>query len=291
MKIGFIGLGRMGSAMARNLIHQGNAVTVFNRSREKAEALSREGARVAASPREASLDAEAVFTMLADDHAVEGAVFGDDGIAAGLPKGSIHISSSTISTALARRLADEHAAHGQGYLSAPVFGRPEAADAKRLLVVPGGDGELIGRVRPLFAAIGRAVFVAGSEPWQANAIKLCGNFMIVCVLESFGEAFATMRKAGVDPHLFLEIMNTLFASPVVATYGGIIADEKYEPAGFALKLGLKDVRLAMQTAEECASPMPMASVIHDQFVSAMAHGQAEIDWSSVARVSARNAGL
>jgi len=281
----------MGSGMARNLIRQGNEVTVFNRSREKAEELSREGALVAASPREASLGAEAVFTMLADDQAVEGAVFGDHGIAAGLPPESIHISSSTISTALARSLAADHAAHGQGYLSAPVFGRPEAAEAKKLLVVAGGDGELIRRVRPLLEAIGRATFVAGSEPWQANAIKLCGNFMIMCVLESFGEAFATMRKAGVDRHLFLEIMSTLFASPVFATYGGIIANEQYEPAGFALKLGLKDARLAMQTAEECASPMPFASVVHDQFVSAIAHGQAEIDWSSVARVSARNAGL
>lgn len=281
----------MGSAMAHNLLHAGNAVTVYNRSREKADALAQEGASVAGSPGEACREAEAVFTMLAEDRAAESVVFGDGGMLAALPKGSIHISSSTISTALARRLETEHAAHGQGYLSAPVFGRPEAAEARKLIVVPAGAADLIGRVHPLFEAIGRVTFVAGTEPWQANAVKLCGNFMIASMLESFGEAFATLGKAKVEPHLFLEVMNALFASPVYAGYGAAIAKGKFEPAGFALKLGLKDVRLAMQTAEECASPMPFASLIHDHFLSAMAHGQAEMDWSSIARVSARNSGL
>jgi 3-hydroxyisobutyrate dehydrogenase-like beta-hydroxyacid dehydrogenase len=291
MKLGFIGLGKMGSAMARNLIAGGHSLSVYNRTREKSEALAKEGARVAASAAEACKDAEAVFTMLADDHAVEGVVFGDKGILASLPKGSIHISSSTISTALARRMTEEHNNRGQGYLSAPVFGRPEAAESKKLIVVPGGPEDLIHLAQPLFDAIGRATFVAGALPWQANAVKVCGNFMIATVLETFGEAFATLGKANVAPHIFLEIMSTLFGSPVYANYGGIIANEKYEPAGFALKLGLKDMRLVLQTAEECAAPMPIASVVRDQFLNAMAHGQAEMDWSSIARVSARNAGL
>ncbi len=291
MKIGFIGLGKMGAPMARNLLLKGHSISVWNRSREKAESLARDGAHVAGSPEEACLDAEAVFTMLADDRAVESVVFGEEGILTALARGSIHVSSSTISTALARRLTTNHAARGQGYLSVPVFGRPEAAEAAKLLVIAGGASDQIERVRPLFDAIGRATFIAGAEPWQANALKVCGNFMIMSVLESFGESFATLRKANVDPHLFLEIMNALFASPVYANYGRMIANENFEPAGFELKLGLKDVRLAMQTAEECASPMPVASVVHDHFVNAMAHGQAEMDWSSVARVSARNAGL
>ena len=291
MKIGFIGLGKMGAPMARNLLLKGHSISVWNRSREKAESLARDGAHVAGSPEEACLDAEAVFTMLADDRAVESVVFGEEGILTALARGSIHVSSSTISTALARRLTTNHAARGQGYLSVPVFGRPEAAEAAKLLVIAGGASDQIERVRPLFDAIGRATFIAGAEPWQANALKVCGNFMIMSVLESFGESFATLRKANVDPHLFLEIMNALFASPVYANYGRMIANENFEPAGFELKLGLKDVRLAMQTAEECASPMPFASVVHDHFVNAMAHGQAEMDWSSVARVSARNAGL
>lgn len=281
----------MGSAMARNLARNGHSITVFNRSREKADALSRDGAHVAASPADACRDAEAVFTMLADDHAVEGVVFGESGLLAGLPKGAAHLSSSTISTSLARRLTLEHTTHGQGYLSVPVFGRPEAAETKKLLVIPAGDEALIRRFQPLFEAIGRAVFIVGAEPWQANAVKLCGNFMIAAMLETFGEAFATLRKANVDPHLFLEIMNALFGSPVYAGYGGLIANEKYEPAGFALRLGLKDVRLALQVAEECSSPMPFASVIRDHFISAIANGQAEMDWSSLARVSARDAGL
>jgi 3-hydroxyisobutyrate dehydrogenase-like beta-hydroxyacid dehydrogenase len=133
--------------------------------------------------------------------------------------------------------------------------------------------------------------VAGAEPWQANAVKLCGNFMIASMLESFGEAFATLRKANVDPHLFLEVMNALFGSPVYANYGGIVADERFEPVGFALKLGLKDMRLLLDTAQECASPMPFASVMRDQLLAALAHGQGDMDWSSFTKVAARNAGL
>ncbi|MGD0301666.1 MAG: NAD(P)-dependent oxidoreductase [Bryobacteraceae bacterium] len=291
MKIGFIGLGRMGAGMAHNLLRAGNELTVYNRSREKAEVLSKEGARVADSPADACSDADAVFTMLADDPAVEQVVFGEKGVASALRKNAVHISSSTISTALSRRLAAEHASRGQGYLSAPVFGRPEAAEGKKLLVVVAGERKLAEHYAPLFDAIGRQTFVIGVEPWQANTAKVCGNFMIASMMEAFAEAFATLRKADVPPHAFLEIMSTLFGSPVYSNYGRLIADGKFEPAGFALRLGLKDVRLVLQTAEECAAPMPLASLIHDQFVSAMAHGQADQDWASVAKVAARNAGL
>ena len=281
----------MGSGMAHNLLRAGHELVVYNRSREKAEALAAQGARVADSPLASAREAEAVVTMLADDHAVEDVVFGDKGILAGLRGGCIHISSSTISTALARRLTAVHSGREQGYLSVPVFGRPDAAEAKKLVVVPAGPAEVIERCRPIFDAIGRATFVAGSEPWQANAVKVCGNFMIASMLETFGEAFATLRKAGVDPHRFLEIVNALFASPIYANYGSIVADEKFEPAGFALKLGLKDVRLVLATSEECAAPMPFASVIRDHLIEAIAHGQSELDWSSVTRVSAKQAGL
>jgi 3-hydroxyisobutyrate dehydrogenase-like beta-hydroxyacid dehydrogenase len=279
----------MGSAMARNLLRAGHEVAVYNRSRAKAEALAADGARIAGSPAEACRESEAAITMLADDPALEEVVFGDNGIASALS--GAHISSSTISTAMAHRLAVEHARRGQGFLSAPVFGRPDAAESRKLIVVAGGGQDLIEHFRPVFDAIGRQTFIAGAEPWQANAVKLCGNFMIAGMLEAFAEAFATLRKAGVDPHLFLDTMSTLFASPVYANYGRIIADEKFEPAGFALKLGLKDVRLALETARECAAPMPMASMIHDHMLAALAAGQAEQDWSSLARVAARAAGL
>jgi 3-hydroxyisobutyrate dehydrogenase-like beta-hydroxyacid dehydrogenase len=291
MRIGFIGLGKMGSAMARNLLRAGHQVAVYNRSREKAEALAGEGASAADSPADACRDSQAVMTMLADDQAVEQVVFGENGVASGLAKGAVHISSSTIGTALARRLAAEHALREQGYLSAPVFGRPDAAESRKLIVVAAGPSELVELCRPLFDAIGRQTSVAGSEPWQANAVKLCGNFMLASMIEAFGEAFGLLRKAGVDPHVFLEIVNGLFASPVYGNYGRIIADEQFSPAGFALKLGLKDIRLALETADECAAPMPLASLIRDHFLSAVAHGQAELDWSSVTRVPARDAGL
>jgi 3-hydroxyisobutyrate dehydrogenase-like beta-hydroxyacid dehydrogenase len=295
MKIAFIGLGNMGSGIARNLLRAGHQLTAFNRTRAKAEALQPDGAQVAASPAEAARNADVVMTMLADDAAVEEVVFGEGAIAEAMPSGAVHVSHSTISTAMARHLTAEHTRRGQLYISAPVFGRPEAAEARKLVVVVAGPQAAVERCRPLFDAIGRQTFVLGdghgAEPWTANAAKLCGNFMIASVLETFGEAFATLRKAGVQPPVFLEIINAMFGSPVYANYGRIIAESKFEPAGFAMKLGLKDVRLALTLADECGAPMPFASVIRDQMISAMAHGQSEMDWSSVAEVSTRSAGL
>jgi 3-hydroxyisobutyrate dehydrogenase-like beta-hydroxyacid dehydrogenase len=286
MKLAFLGLGKMGSGMARNLLRAGHELTVYNRTREKAEALAREGARVANSPAEACRDCQAAVTMLADDAAVESM-----GLADALPAGAVHISSSTISTALARRLSAIHTGRGQHYLGAPVFGRPEAAEKKALIVVAAGDAAQIERCRPVFDAIGRQTFVAGSEPWQANVVKLSGNFMIASMLETFGEAYALLRKSGVAPHLFLDVMNALFGSPVYANYGRIAADEQFQPAGFALKLGLKDARLVLQAADEAAAPLPLASLIHDRLLAGLAQGQGEMDWSSIARVIARSAGL
>ena len=270
MNLAFVGTGRMGAAMVRNLVAAGHRVTAYNRTREKAEGL---GAAVADSPAAACRGCDAAITMLPDDHATEEAVFGREGIG-----GAPHIACSTISTAMARRLAAQSA----DYLSAPVFGRPQAAEARQLLVVAAGRPELIRRFQPVFDAIGRQTFVAGAEPWQANAVKLCGNFMIASMLEAFGESYATLEKAGVAPHLFLEVMSALFGSPVYANYGRIIADRKFEPAGFALKLGLKDVRLTLETAAECLSPMPFASILRDRLMDAAAHGQGEKDWSSFA---------
>jgi 3-hydroxyisobutyrate dehydrogenase-like beta-hydroxyacid dehydrogenase len=291
MNIGYVGLGKMGSGIARNLLRAGHRVTVYNRSREKAEAMANDGAQVANSPAEAASDSDVVMTMLSDDHAVKEVVLGERGITAGLKRNAVHISNSTISTALVRRLAEEHQHQSQGFLSAPVFGRPEAAEAKKLVVVVAGEESLIERFRPLLNAIGRKTIATGTEPWQANAVKLCGNFMIASMMETFGETYAVIRKSGMQPQMFLEVMNELFNSPVYANYGGIIANEKYEPAAFTLKLGLKDVRLVLAAAEETATPMPFASVLRDSFLSALADNQEDLDWSSVARIPARNAGL
>jgi 3-hydroxyisobutyrate dehydrogenase-like beta-hydroxyacid dehydrogenase len=291
MKIAFIGLGRMGVGMARNLLRAGHGLTVFNRSREKAEPLVAAGAWVADSPADAARDAEVVMTMVGDDLALEQVVFGSDGVAGALKSGCIHLSHSTISTVLARKLTAEHAQRKQGYLSVPVFGRPDAAETKNLLVVAAGPAEHVERCRPLFDAIGRQTFVIGSEPWQANVAKLCGNFMVISALESLGEAYAALRKSGIAPEAFLEIMNSLLGSQVITNYGRIIAQERFTPAGFALSLGLKDVRLMLAAAEECAAPMPLASLVHDHLLSALAQGQGDWDWSSMTQVLARNAGL
>ena len=291
MNIGFIGLGSMGAGMTRNLMRAGHQLTVFNRTREKAETLAGEGAHIAQSPADAARNAEAVFTMLSDDHAVSEIVSGKDGIASALKSGAAHISSSTISTALARRLTETHRERTQVYLSAPVFGRPEAAETKKLIIVPAGDPEAIERYRPLFDAIGRLTLVAGAEPWQANLVKLCGNFMIASMLETFGEAFATVQRAGIHRQLFLEVMSELFGSPVYKNYGAAVAEQRFEPAGFALKLGFKDVRLAIEAAQELNVPLPVASLIRDRLISALAHGQGEWDWSSIALVSERSAGI
>ncbi len=291
MRIAFIGLGRMGAGMARNLLRHGHQVAAWNRTPHKAQALAPAGAKIAATPAEAARDAEAVLTMLADDQAVEEVVFGPQGVAGAMQEGAIHISHSTISIALPQRLAEEHAKRGQHFVSAPVFGRPEAAESARLTVVAAGAREDIDRCRPLFDAIGQRAIVIGREPWQANVIKLGGNFMIASMLESFGEAFALMRKAGVDPNLFLEVMNGLFKSPVYENYGGLVARQQFEPAGFALQLGLKDQRLVLAAAEQLSSPMPLASLLRDRMLAAIARGQGDLDWSSATRIAALEAGL
>ena len=292
MKIGFIGLGGMGSGMARNLIKAGHELTVWNRSRGRADEFKALGATIAATPGEAAAGAEVVITMLADDRAVEDVTFGSGKILESLPAGAVHISSSTISVALSRRLDAAHREKRQHYVAAPVFGRPEAAAAAKLFIVVAGPPAQIERCRPLFDAIGQKTFVAGENSPGANLIKLTGNFLITTVIESLAESMALVKKSGIDPNVFLEIMtNSLFAAPIYKTYGGIIASQKFEPAGFKLPLGMKDNRLLLAAAEENSVPMPLASLVRDRFLAALAQGMGEWDWSAIARISAKNAGL
>jgi 3-hydroxyisobutyrate dehydrogenase-like beta-hydroxyacid dehydrogenase len=292
MNIAFIGLGNMGSGMARNLIKAGHTLSVYNRSKNRAEELKPLGARVAATPGEAAAGAEVAITMLADDHAVESVVFGKGNILESLPANAVHVSISTISVALSRRLAAAHAERKQHYLAAPVFGRPEAAAAAKLFIVAAGPAAQIERCRALFDAMGQKTFLAGDDASGANLIKLTGNFLITTVIESLAESFALVRKAGLDVNQFHEILtNSLFNAPIYKTYGGIIASEKFEPAGFKLPLGMKDNKLLLAAAEEKAVPMPMASLVRDRFLAALAQGMGESDWSAIARISAKNAGL
>jgi 3-hydroxyisobutyrate dehydrogenase-like beta-hydroxyacid dehydrogenase len=292
MKVGFIGLGNMGSAIARNLIKKGHTLTVYNRTRSRAEPFASLGARIAETPSETAADAEVLISMLADDAAVEAVIFSPGNAIGALAAGAVHISMSTISVGLSRRLAESHRKKQQHYLASPVFGRPDAAAAAKLFIIAAGPAEQIERCRPLFDAIGQKTFIAGEEAHAANVIKLAGNFLITTVIESLAEAFAFGRKFGVDPHAFLDILtNSLFTAPVYRNYGSMIASDNFEPAGFKLPLGLKDNRLLLAAAEEAAAPMPMASLIHDRFVSALARGLGESDWAAIARISYENAGL
>ena len=292
MKIAFLGLGNMGSHMAGHLLRAGHDVTVWNRTLSKADALRAQGAKVGLSTAEAVKDAEAVITMLADDHAVESAVLHSGGVLDNLPRGAMHISMSTISVALSQKLAEEHGKRGQQYIAAPVFGRPEAAEAGKLFVVAAGDKSAIERARPVLEVLGQRVFVIGDMPEMANVVKLSGNFLIASVIESLGEAVALTRKYGIDPHAYVDVLtNSLFGAPVYKTYGGIIADERYQPAGFKLRLGLKDVRLALGAADAVDAPMPFASVVRDHMLTAIGRGMEDMDWSSTAKLAAENAGL
>lgn len=292
MKVGFIGLGNMGSGMARNLIKAGHQLTVYNRTRNRAEELRSSSVTVADTPGQASAGAEAVITMLSDDHALEEIVFGPNKVLTNLPAGSVHISSSTISVALSRKLAAAHKEKGQHYLAVPVFGRPEAAAAAKLFIVASGDAQQIERCRPLFEAMGQKTFVAGDEPPMANVVKVAGNFLITAVMEGLAEAFALARKSNVDAGQMLEILTgSLFPAPLFKNYGTMIAEERFEPVGFKLRLGAKDNRLVLSAAEEAGVPMPLASLVRDQFLSAIAQGMAESDWAAVAKVIYKNAGL
>jgi len=291
MNVGFVGLGNMGSAMARSLLRAGHRVTVFNRSPAPAEALAREGALVAPSAADAA-SGGVVLSMLADDHAVESVTLGANGILQGLPSGGVHVSMSTIGVDLVERLASAHADAGQTLVSAPVFGRPEAAAKAQLVVAAAGAPAALARIRPALEAVGRKLVVLGATPAQANAVKLAGNYLIVCAIEALAESTAFLAKSGVDPAAFVELMTgSLFASPAYQTYGSIIVERRFSPAGFKVPLGLKDVRLLLRAAERVEAPLPFASVVRDQFLSALARGYGELDWSALALVAEQNAGV
>jgi len=291
MKVGFIGLGNMGSAMAENVLRAGHELIVYNRTRSRAAELEKAGAKVAGNPAMAA-PTEVVITMLADDAAVEDVVFGANGIINSMPRGGVHVSMSTISVALSERLTKEHEEHETRFVAAPVFGRPEAAEGGSLFIVAAGAKDAISTCEPLFGLLGQRTFFVGEHPPMANVVKLSGNFLIASMIESLGEAFALIRKHGVDPNAYLDLLtNSLFSAPVYKTYGSIIAAGKYEPVGFRAVLGLKDIRLALQAAESKTMPMPVASLVHDRFLEVIAKGMADADWSSIARIAVEDAGL
>jgi len=290
MKLGFIGLGNMGSGIAANLLKAGHEVAVYNRTSSKAETLVKQGARLAGRVADACRG-EAVLTMLSDDPALESVAFGDQGILDNLDQNAIHVSMSTISIALSQRLTIAHADRGQRFVSAPVFGRPEAAAAGRLFIASSGSADAIDQCMPLFEAIGQKTFLFGSNPSSATMVKLSGNFLISSVIEALAEALALVGKAGLDQQEYLDFLtSTLFAAPVYKTYGAMIVAQKFEPAGFAAALGWKDNRLVLAAAENLRVPLPLASLIYNRFVTLLAHGGDSLDWSAISMLAAEDAG-
>jgi 3-hydroxyisobutyrate dehydrogenase-like beta-hydroxyacid dehydrogenase len=290
MRIGFIGLGHMGAAMAANLVKSGHDVTVFNRSPGRSGSLVKLGAHEAASVA-GVCEGEAVITMLADDDAASNISLGDEGLIGHLRKGAIHLSMSTISVALSKRLAQAHAQAGQRYVAAPVFGRPDMAAAAKLFIVAAGDPAAIDACQPLFRAMGQKTFPIGAEPSAANLVKLSGNFLMASAIEALGEAVALIGKAGIDRHAYIELLtSSIFDVPAYKTYGSLIAQGRFEPAAFAAPLGYKDIRLALAAAESLRVPMPLASLLHDRFLRLFAQGGDKLDWSAIGGLATQEAG-
>lgn len=291
MKTGFIGLGSMGLPMAKNLYEAGMDLVVFNRTESKADPLKKEGIEVADSASGLAKQSDLLITMVSDDDALLSVLY-DEGVLENLKKDAIHVCMSTISTELAREVTEVHEEEGHTYVSAPVFGRPDMAVAGKLWIVAAGQPSSISKVQKVFDTTGRNTTIVGEEPWHANLVKVAGNFMIASMIESFAETFALIEKSGVDKHLYLDIMTSaLFDVPVYKGYGKLMADETFSPAGFKMKHGLKDVGLALESANEVEVPMPTASLIHNHLLSAMARGWADYDWSALAKLCAVEAGI
>jgi 3-hydroxyisobutyrate dehydrogenase-like beta-hydroxyacid dehydrogenase len=289
MDVGFVGLGSMGHHMVANLLKAGHTVRVWNRSRGPVDAAVALGARAVDDAAEA-FAGDAVLSMLADDAAVRAVIVDQDALAHA-PRGLVHVNLATISVQLAQELVALHRQRGLSYVAAPVFGRPDVAKVAKLNVVAAGEAAAIDRVQPLFDAIGQKTWRFGEEAPRANAVKLAGNFMIAAAIESMAEATAMVGGYGVSASALLELLTgTLFNAPVFNTYGALIAEQRFDPPGFKLYLGLKDVRLALAAGEGSHTPMPIASVIRDALLEAIAHGDSELDWAALAKVAQRRAG-
>jgi 3-hydroxyisobutyrate dehydrogenase-like beta-hydroxyacid dehydrogenase len=292
MKVGFIGLGRMGQAMARRLVDGGHEVGVYNRTAEKLKPLTDHGAKPMASIKAAATFGEAVFTMLTDDAAIMEVVGQVGGIKDSLPKGGVHICAGTHSVAAIQKLKAMHADAGQVLLASPMLGRPEVVAAGQAGMLAGGPQQSVEHFRPLFTAIAGRVIDAGAEPVAAAAIKIANNFVLGCAIEALGEGFALIRKYGVAPDVFYSVLTDgLFACWAYKTYGKFIADEKYLPAGQRALNGPKDANLALAAGEAVGVPLPSGNVWRDRLVGAVAHGEGEHDWAVMAKDQARASGL
>jgi len=290
--IGFVGLGSMGLPLATNLLESGYQLRVYNRTAAKAQPLVEKGAIAVASPAEVVEPGGIVITLLSNDQALEEVVLGKQGLLSSLTADSVHLSMSTVAPATAQKLAAQHEQQGAHYLAAPVFGRPDAVAARKLWLCLSGNDAAKVRVRPLLEKVGQGIFDFGDEAGAANVVKLAGNFLIISAIEAMAEAFTLAEKNGIDRTQIANLFGqTLFACPIYQNYGRMIAQQQYEPAGFKLSLGLKDVTLALQTASASQMPLPLASLLHDRLLAAVANGKGDIDWTGLALTVSEEAGL
>jgi 3-hydroxyisobutyrate dehydrogenase-like beta-hydroxyacid dehydrogenase len=293
MKVGFIGLGRMGTAMANRILGAGHDLAVYNRTAGKSGELIGKGAKHAASTADAARYGDVVVTMLEHDGALAHIAHGVGGLIASMAKGTIHLAMGTHGLALIKALTEAHAKAGQILVSAPVLGRPPVAATGQLGIITGGPTEAVEKCRPLFEAMGRRTFDGGTEPAGAAAAKIANNFVLACAIEAMSEAFALAEKSGVAPASFLEVLTDgLFAAPAYKTYGKLIVEQGYlGEAGFAATTGLKDVTLALAAGEGLGVPLPSANVCRDRLISALAHGNGHRDWSIMALEQKRASGM
>lgn len=292
MKVGFVGVGRMGQAMVRRLLAAGHGVAVYNRTPEKAQALAEAGAMVVGAVADTARETEALFTMLADDAALDEVATKTGGVLQSLPRGGIHICCGTHSVAIVRKLTAAHMRAGQILVAAPMLGRPDAVSSGQAGMVVAGPPESVAHCRPLFDAIARRVFDAGAEPAGAAAIKIANNFVLGCAIEAMGEGFSLVRKHAVAPQVFYDVMTEgLFGAPAYKVYGKIIVDEAYDTVGQMALLGLKDAELALAAGGAVGVPLPSGNVWRDRLVGAVAHGDGGRDWAVMAREQARASGL
>lgn len=292
MKIGFIGLGHMGSKMAARLLQAGFELSVFNRTASRAEELVHQGAKLVQSPAELA-ECHIVISMVTDDKALESVVYGERGFLRHLEPGTIHISMSTISPSFAEHLESDHQMVNCFLVGAPVFGRPDAAATGKLFILAGGDEQVLRSCKRVFAALAQKVFTVGDSPGQAHLAKILGNFMLISNIQMLSESLALAEKSGLDQKLFLEAMtSSLFSAPLFKNYGAMIVDKAYDKnVGFGMPLALKDIRLAQDAAAEAGSPLPMASLVHDQVITAMARGLGQMDLSALGKLASDNAGV
>jgi 3-hydroxyisobutyrate dehydrogenase-like beta-hydroxyacid dehydrogenase len=288
-KLGFIGLGNMGEPIARNLLRAGYDLRVYNRTRVKAARLAEQGARVAEQSADVAEPGGIVLNMLADDHAVEEVCFAKPSFVERLGKGGIHISLGTISPDTARRLANHHGKYGVSYIASPVFGRPEAARAAKLFVCTAGPSPAKKKVEAILQGIGQGIIDFGEDPGAANVAKLCGNFLIASTVEALAEMLTLAEKNGVSKRLVAEMIGKF--SPLHHSYAQIMAEGQFEPAGFRLALGLKDINLILSAAAKSVTPVPLASLLHDRWLASIAKGRGNLDWSAIILDVAEQAGI